>query len=228
MDILTTLPPCFLPSIDQWQVVTAGHKGVLRLWDVASGKCIREQSAPSAAEPPAIRHVLFNTAASSFLSLTFDQQILQHCLDTLEPNRRVCPEFLPFTLHSQICLLYHLVLSRLCVLSLKLVAHHDEILDLKFVGPQQRHVALASNSSEILVLHQDTMDTLVLAGHKDMVLCLDVSSDGRFLASCSKVTSDDSHSETPPKRTALNFYCTLFLIVGSKGAVVDVGGHTSR
>ncbi len=67
------------------------------------------------------------------------------------------------------------------------MAHFDEILDLKLVGRRQSHVVLASNGPELRVIDMATMSTSTLSGHTDMVLSLDASRDGRFIASGSKV-----------------------------------------
>lgn len=48
------------------------------------------------------------------------------------------------------------------------------------------HIALATNSSLIRVYDVETMDARLIPGHADIVLCLDVSADGRWLVSGSK------------------------------------------
>lgn len=139
-----------------WHVVSVGHKGVLRKWNVVTGECVQEQTPPATAEPLALRQIFYSAGAKAFMTLTYDQQLQLHSPATLEPTRQV-------------------------------IAHFDEILDAKFVGPEQEHVALATNAAEIRVLKAATLETTTLYGHTNMVLCLDVSGDGRFLASCGKV-----------------------------------------
>jgi U3 small nucleolar RNA-associated protein 13 len=63
---------------------------------------------------------------------------------------------------------------------------YDEILDCVFVGPAEKHLAIAPNENEVRILDIQTSVCQVLSGHRDTVLCLDRSSSGEWLASGSK------------------------------------------
>lgn len=73
----------------------------------------------------------------------------------------------------------------------QIIGFNDEIIDSVYLSPSptdrsDSHIALATNSSLIRVYDVATMDARLIPGHSDIVLCLDVSADGRWLASGSK------------------------------------------
>lgn len=75
-----------------------------------------------------------------------------------------------------------------------IVGHNDEILDLKIIPgndsddsnlPHKR-VAVATNSSQIRIFELSSFSCVVLDGHTDTVLSIDVSPCGNFLATSGK------------------------------------------
>ncbi|KAH9522180.1 Transducin (beta)-like 3 [Dermatophagoides farinae] len=56
----------------------------------------------------------------------------------------------------------------------QLVGTNDEVLDLKFIGQANRHIAVATNSPKIKVFDLDTSSCSFLIGHNDIVLTLAV------------------------------------------------------
>ena len=73
-------------------------------------------------------------------------------------------------------------------MSKQLIGYNDEIVDATFIKSQQSTnlLALATNSSLIRIYSPETLDGRLLEGHSDIVLALDSSPDGHFLASGSK------------------------------------------
>ncbi len=69
-----------------------------------------------------------------------------------------------------------------------MIGYNDEIVDATFLTSQSKdsHIAIATNSSLIRVYSSLTFDARLLEGHKEIVLCVDHSADGRLLASGSK------------------------------------------
>ena len=55
------------------------------------------------------------------------------------------------------------------------------------MGQSPHHVAVATNGPEILLLGVKSMNAIMLHGHTDIVMALDVSSCGQYLVSASKV-----------------------------------------
>lgn len=78
--------------------------------------------------------------------------------------------------------------------SKQLIGYNDEIVDATFIksrpSPSSSEstelLALATNSSLIRIYSPETLDGRLLEGHNDIVLALDSSADGLFLASGSK------------------------------------------
>jgi U3 small nucleolar RNA-associated protein 13 len=66
-----------------------------------------------------------------------------------------------------------------------LLGFNDEIIDLK-AHPDNTHALMASNSSQIRVLHLDNLQADLISGHTDTVLALDVSPCGTYVVSSSK------------------------------------------
>lgn len=78
-------------------------------------------------------------------------------------------------------------------ISKQLIGYNDEIVDATFVRSQPSSsststelLALATNSSLIRIYSPETLDGRLLEGHSDIVLALDRSADGLYLASGSK------------------------------------------
>lgn len=101
------------------------------------------------------------------------------------------------SIHSDQNILFHSLKS--ATISRQVIGYNDEIIDSIFLTPppsplsssaasSQRDtaIALATNSSLIRVYSTTTQDARLLAGHTDMVLCLDRSKDGEWLVSGSK------------------------------------------
>lgn len=53
-----------------------------------------------------------------------------------------------------------------------MVGFSDEILDVTFVGPQNSHIAVATNSCDIKLYNINNMGCQLLKGHTDLVLTL--------------------------------------------------------
>ncbi|KAF9670431.1 hypothetical protein SADUNF_Sadunf13G0068300 [Salix dunnii] len=70
------------------------------------------------------------------------------------------------------------------ILSKRLVGYNEEILDMRFLGEEEKFLAVATNLEQVQVYDMESMScSYVLAGHTEIVLCLDtcVSSSGRPL-----------------------------------------------
>lgn len=101
----------------------------------------------------------YDSTTASLVSVHADQNIIFNSLSTLSTTRQV-------------------------------VGFNDDIVDAVFLaakgGETPTHVALASNSSLVRVYNTSAFDARLLSGHRDMVLCLDRSPDGRWLVTGSK------------------------------------------
>ncbi|KAK4684222.1 U3 small nucleolar RNA-associated protein 13, partial [Tremellales sp. Uapishka_1] len=71
----------------------------------------------------------------------------------------------------------------------QIVGFNDEIIDAVYLSSAtsaDSQLALATNSNLVRIYSTSSFDVRLLSGHKDMVLCLDKSIDGRWLVSGSK------------------------------------------
>ena len=152
-------------------VVTGGDKGVLRWWDVRSGRQLAEHAMPSVLEAGEgevkegrfiANHVarLFLLPAAAGVEPAFRLVVV-----TMEQNVHV------FTPSMEEAALY--------------VGHNDEILDVR-VHPVTRHAIVATNSAQVRVFDLDTLSARVLSGHRDVVMGVGVSGDGRWVVTGSK------------------------------------------
>ncbi|KAG8953427.1 U3 small nucleolar RNA-associated protein 13 [Tulasnella sp. 424] len=160
------------------RVFTAGEKGVVRVWDVNSGKVtltleghtVGADSSEAVEEQGQIIHAIYLPQTSTIASLHADQTILFHSLKA----------------HA---------------LTRQFIGYNDQIIDATFLSPfsspttaaaasdspsSSSHLALATNSSLIRMYDTTTLDARLLSGHTDMVLCLDKGAAGMVLASGSK------------------------------------------
>ena len=117
-------------------------------------------SSATATSPITHRQTRFDPSSSSLVSIHADQNIIYHHLSSSLPTRQI-------------------------------IGFNDEIIDAAFLSSPSSssvhsHLALATNSCMIRLYSTNTFNARLLAGHKDMVLCLDTSSDHRWLASGAK------------------------------------------
>ncbi|XP_038675846.1 transducin beta-like protein 3 [Scyliorhinus canicula] len=143
--------------------ITAGSKGILRIWEAYSGRCIYSQCVPGRPQ---------NEADDDS-----EEQSLTHCM--LVPATRKLT-----TVTAEHNILYY----DLCTLKLErqFVGYNDEVLDVKFMGPSDTHIVVATNSPQLKVFELATLNCQILYGHTDTVLSLDVFKKGTKFASCSK------------------------------------------
>lgn len=64
--------------------------------------------------------------------------------------------------------------------------YSEEVLDVRFLGPSDSHIVVASNSPCLKVFELQTLACQILHGHTDIVLALDVFRKGWLFASCAK------------------------------------------
>ncbi|KAI0361058.1 WD40 repeat-like protein [Trametes cingulata] len=152
---------------------TGGEKGLVRIWDAREGNVLftlgqeQDEATEDQEEQRQIVNAIYVPAVSTIVSVHADQNILFHSLSTQ-------------------------------TLSRQLIGFNDEIIDATFLSPNlplqasapsplsDTHVALATNSSLIRVYSTSSLDARLIAGHSEIVLCLDRGAQGRVLASGSK------------------------------------------
>lgn len=151
---------------DRLLCYTAGDAGAVRVWDVLKASEVAamrgvegvDETEEDEDEQRGVVAVMYDSTTTSLVSVHADQNIIFHSLSTLETLRQI-------------------------------VGFNDDIVDavwLSSTGEGTSHVALATNSSLVRVYSTSSFDARLLSGHRDMVLCLDRSQDGRWLVTGSK------------------------------------------
>ncbi|KAL1922510.1 uncharacterized protein VTP21DRAFT_10049 [Calcarisporiella thermophila] len=133
---------------------TGGEKGVVRIWDLKSGKLVQSEKDDKATRY--INDIVYLRHKRCMAVVTSDQNILFYNLD----EQLSCTK--------------------------QVVGYNDEIIDAAYIGSEEQHLALATNSEQIRVFHLEKYDCDLVLGHTDIVLCLDRTRDGTMLASGSK------------------------------------------
>ncbi|PKK69944.1 WD40 repeat-like protein [Rhizophagus irregularis] len=142
-------------SIGRELFYTGGDNGIIRIWDLQSGKLVKAQD-PEKNAKYGISDIIYLRKSNCLVAITTDQNILFYNISS--------------------------GLKRIK----QIVGHNDEIIDLVYVGPTESHLAIATNTEQIRLFNLDSFDNNIIYGHKDIVICLAKSFDGKFLISGSK------------------------------------------
>ncbi|KAK9978161.1 hypothetical protein ABG768_019927 [Culter alburnus] len=149
---------------DGLHFVTAGSKGVLRVWDSSSAHCVFTQTLPDAPalsteeadlNPRSLMHLLPMPQSNRLATVTAEHNILIYQM----PSLNIQQQF---------------------------VGYNDDILDVKFLGKDDTHIVVATNSSQLKVFELATNSCQILHGHTDTILSIDVFCKGSMFASCAK------------------------------------------
>lgn len=100
-----------------------------------------------------------------------------------------------------------------------IVGHNDEILDLKVIpnsDPTNRKIVVATNSAQVRIFDLESFSCNVLDRHTAIVLCVDVSPCGRYIATCGK---DKQMRLWQATSTAFNSNKCIGLAVGHTEAI---------
>lgn len=145
---------------------TAGDGGNVKLWDtlkatevgVMKGVEGVDEVVGEEDEQQGVVSVLYDRSSGSLVSVHADQNIIFHSIATRATTRQI-------------------------------VGFNDDIVDAAYLTTDEgeaTHLALATNSALVRIYSTATFDARLLSGHRDMVLCLDKSADGRWLVTGSK------------------------------------------
>ncbi|XP_009993078.1 PREDICTED: transducin beta-like protein 3 [Chaetura pelagica] len=139
--------------------VTAGSKGILKVWEVATAACVYSQTVPFELQEEPSEHSLTQClllpARNQLLTVTAEHNILLYDAHTLQLRKQ-------------------------------LAGYNDEVLDVKFLGPGDSHIVVATNSPQLKVFELATSHCQILYGHTETILALDVFRKGLMFVSCAK------------------------------------------
>ncbi|XP_014490616.1 transducin beta-like protein 3 isoform X2 [Vigna radiata var. radiata] len=146
--------------------ITVGERGIVRIWNSKGAGCIFEQktsdvtaSVDDDGSRRGFTSAVMLPSDQGLLCVTADQQFLFYSLECTE-------ELLQLNLTK------------------RLVGYNEEIVDMKFLGDDEKFLALATNLEQVRIYDTASMScSYVLSGHTEIVLCLDtcVSTSGRTL-----------------------------------------------
>ncbi|EEF42388.1 U3 small nucleolar RNA-associated protein, putative [Ricinus communis] len=156
--------------------ITVGERGIVRIWTSERAVCLYEQNSSDITVTSDTDESKRGFTASvilpsdqGVLCVTADQQFLLY-LAVGHPEEK-----------------FKLELNR------RLIGYNEEILDMRFLGEEEKCLAVATNIEQIRVYDLESMScSYVLPGHTEIVLCLDtcVSRSGRALI----VTGSKDHT----------------------------------
>lgn len=151
--------------------VTAGSKGVLRVWEASTARCVYAQTLDAVSKkegeedeaeeeekednPLSLTHLLHLPVSSRLATVTAEHNIVLYQLPGLTTQQQF-------------------------------VGYSDEVLDVKFLGKDDGHIVVATNSCQLKVFELLTNSCQILYGHTDTVLSLDVFKRGSLFVSCAK------------------------------------------
>ncbi|NXP42681.1 TBL3 protein, partial [Leiothrix lutea] len=123
--------------------VTAGSKGILRVWDVATAACVHTQPVPFALQDEPSERSLsqcqFVPARNEILTVSVEHNIVFYDAQTLQLRKQ-------------------------------LAGYNEEVLDVKFLGPGDSHIVVATNSPQLKVFELATSHCQILYGHTALPL----------------------------------------------------------
>ncbi|XP_026725290.1 transducin beta-like protein 3 [Trichoplusia ni] len=147
------LPPTFkIPNFkkkletDGIYVACAGEKGIVKVWNVAMSRLMFEQS--NSLVSPASEE-----GGLAITHLIFND--LRNVLSVVTADHNI---------------IIHDLETFDCVK--QLIGFTDEVLDIIFVGKDEKHLVVATNSQDLKYYEIDSMNCQILKGHTDIVLAL--------------------------------------------------------
>lgn len=145
---------------------TAGSENQVKLWDIASGKPLGGSPKPleTSEELMAIEVVHTNENTRLWMVVS-DQTMVEMSLEDMyvENGAAVIP------------------------ITRRVAGNHGIIADLRYAGPNMELVAMATNAPALRVVDLSApLDVHLLEGHTDLLNCIDVSEDGKWILTGSK------------------------------------------
>lgn len=164
LETVICLPVKFkLPSghiKDGLHVATAGENGIIRIWDIEKPKEIYQQSNSLISKSK-------EEGGLAILKLLFNASRKQFGVVSAE-HAIILHDIKTFNCFKQF------------------VGFSDEILDITMLGENDSHIVVATNSNDIKLYENHTMNCKLLRGHTDLVLAVSKSNNSNLFVSGSK------------------------------------------
>ena len=140
-------------------ILAGGENGSTSVWDYKTAKKVLETNHrdPHSAEETGVSDIIYKGGdIGLLLTILTDETLLE------------------------------LDLSKDLNIKRRISGNHGEIIDCTYVGEDESYLAIATNSPEVRILKWGSLEHSVLAGHTDIVMAIDRSVDGRWLATAGK------------------------------------------
>ena len=177
--------------------VSGGEKGQMRWWDGEAGKELFHYALPSLLNTAAADAAAATSANQSTTPDRFIANQIAHLLllplpqppTASAPSTAASPPFHVIAVTREQNFHVFSPLPGLMPVTLY-VGHNDEIIDLRFLptlnSRGSAQAVVVTNSPQPRVFDLQTLSASLLSGHSDVVLAVDVSADGRVIATSSK------------------------------------------
>lgn len=146
---------------------TAGSENQVKLWDISSGKPLGGSPKPlETTEELMALEVIHTNDDTHLWMVVSDQTLVEMSLEDMlvEDGAAVIP------------------------ITRRVAGNHGIIADLRYAGPDHNLVAMATNAPALRVVdfQNAPLDVQLYEGHTDLLNCIDVSEDGRWILTGSK------------------------------------------
>ncbi|KAF2900930.1 hypothetical protein ILUMI_05253 [Ignelater luminosus] len=143
------LPSLKISGKDEIFVASAGENAIIRIWDVTKSKEIYAQNNSFVSKSK-------EEGGLAIIKLLYNKDTNTLAVVSVDHN-----------------IILHDLKTFNCIK--QFVGFSDEVLDLTHMGKNDSHVAVATNSQDIKLYENSTMNCQLLKGHTDIVLALKVS-----------------------------------------------------
>ena len=145
--------------------------GCIRIWNSQTAQCVHTYKSRDAdAEKPEVK-------TSAIVKMMHNKATNQVIVVTFDHN---------ITMYS----MNDLTLRK------QFVGYNDEILDIKFLGEADSHIAVATNSELLRVYEVASWNCQILQGHTNTVMSLDVNKKSNLIVTSSKVRGAQNPDNT--------------------------------
>ncbi|XP_030755318.1 transducin beta-like protein 3 [Sitophilus oryzae] len=151
VEVVVSLPskfklPGFKADADSIYVASGGENGVIKVWDLLKAKEVFVQSDSMVSKAT-------EEGGLSITHLMYNKKSKSIAVVTFDHN-----------------IIIHNLKSFVCLK--QFIGFSDEILDISYLGENDTHIAVATNSKDIKLYDNSTMSCQILKGHEDIVLSL--------------------------------------------------------
>ncbi|KAK6457006.1 WD40-repeat-containing domain protein [Scheffersomyces xylosifermentans] len=156
----------FTRIYDKQYFYTAGSENILKLWNINTGSLVARSSTPLKTNEELLIIDVLKLEDNDMILVVSDQTLIHLNLQELDFDQ---DEIVEIPVEKRIA------------------GNHGIIADIRYVGPDFNLIALSTNSPALRIV--DTSKPLELRlyeGHLDLLNAMDVSSDGRWIATASK------------------------------------------